>query len=305
MSLANIGLETLGGLLAAAPGGSPLDHVVQHAIKTVPADWGMLTPDGVITVLSDHITMILAAGLLLALFLPLLVKKRAGTGEVDRLVPTGSANLIEAVCQYLRKEVAEPALHEHTDRFIKFLWTLFFFILTMNLLGLIPLGAVTPLFGAHIGGTATANIWVTGTLALLALGMFVVNGLRIGGMHYLAHFNPGPWWLAPLLVPLEIFGLLAKAFSLAVRLFANMMAGHVLLAVLVGLVLTAGTALGTGGGLAIGLPVVLGSVGISMLEVFVAFLQAFIFTFLTALFLGMSVVFHHDHHDDHAGAHAH
>lgn len=288
--------------LAAAPGGSPLDHVVQHPLITRTFDLGPLG-EQTLTLLSDQITMILAAALLLALFLPPMVRKRAGTGEVDRLVPTGSANLLEAVCQYFRKEVAEPALQEHTDRFIKFIWTVFFFILTMNLLGLVPLASITPLFGTHIGGTATANIWVTGTLATIALVVFVVNGLRIGGVEYLKHFNPGPAWLAPLLVPLEIFGLLAKAFALAVRLFANMMAGHVLLAVLIGFILSAGTALGTVGGLGIAIPVIVGSVAISLLEVFVAFLQAYIFTFLTALFLGMSVVFHHD--EDHAGAHAH
>lgn len=291
-------MTTLGMLtvLAAAPGASPLDHVVQHPIQTLETRWGSFT------LLSDHITMILAAGLLLAIFLPLLVRKRRGTGEVDRLVPTGSANFLEAICQYLRKEVAEPALQEHTDRFIKFIWTVFFFILTMNLLGLIPIASVTPLFGLHLGGTATANIWVTSTLAGIALLMFVVNGFRIGGKEYIKHFNPGPWWLAPLLVPLEIFGLLAKAFALAVRLFANMMAGHVLLAVLIGFILSAGAAMGAVGGLAIAVPVILGSLAISLLEVFVAFLQAYIFTFLTALFLGMSVVFHH--HDE-AGAHAH
>lgn len=297
-------MKTFGSLilLAAAPTGSPLDHVVQHPLVQRTVDLGPLG-EQTLTLLSDQITMIIASALLLMLFLPPLVRRRAGTGEVDRLVPTGSANLLEAVCQYFRKEVAEPALHEHTDRFIKFIWTVFFFILTMNLLGLVPLGAVTPLFGTHIGGTATANIWVTGTLAGMALVVFVVNGLRIGGVEYLKHFNPGPAWLAPLLVPLEIFGLLAKCFALAVRLFANMMAGHTLLAVLVGFILSAGTAMGVVGGLGMAVPVIAGAVAISLLEVFVAFLQAFIFTFLTALFLGMSVVFHHD--DDHAGAHAH
>jgi len=175
--------------------------------------------------------------------------------------------------------------------------------LTINLLGLLPVSAVSPLFGLHIGGTATGNIYVTATLAILTMVMMVVNGLRLGGMHYIAHFCPGPLWLAPLLVPVEIIGLVAKVFALAVRLFANMMAGHILLAVLVGFVLTAGTSMGYGGGLAIAFPVVLASVAISLLEIFVAFLQAFIFTFLTALFIGMSVVFHHD--DDHGEAHAH
>jgi F-type H+-transporting ATPase subunit a len=93
----------------------------------------------------------------------------------------------------------------------------------------------------------------------------------------------------------------AKAFSLAVRLFANMLAGHTLVAVLIGLILSAGTAMGALGGLGVAIPVVAGSVAVNLLEIFVAFLQAFIFTFLTALFLGMSVVFHHG---DEAEGHA-
>src|SRR5690606_11720771 len=103
--------------------------------------------------------------------------------------------------------------------------------------------------------------------------------------------------LAPLLVPVEIIGLIAKTFALAVRLFANMMAGHILLGVLVGLILGAGQALGAVSGTGIAVLVVAGAVAISLLEVFVAFLQAFIFSFLTALFIGMSVNVHHDHHD--------
>lgn len=280
-----------GGILAAP---NPLDHIRQYAIWTREADLGALTPNGEVTLLSNLIVMMLVAGVFLMLLLPPLVRRRQGDDEVGRLVPSGSANLIELVCEYLRKEVCEPALQEHTDRFVKFIWTVFFFILTVNLLGLLPIGSVTPLFGSHIGGTATSNIWVTGTLASITLFMMVVNGLRLGGKEYLAHFNPGPWWLAPLMVPLEIFGLAAKTFALAVRLFANMVAGHILLAVLVSLILSAGAAVGAFGGLAVAVPVILASVAITMLEIFVALLQAYIFTFLTALFIGMSVIFHHD-----------
>lgn len=295
----------MNGLLAA--GGSPLDHVVQHPLITRPADYGILTPQGVITLFSNQIAMLILAGVLLIVFMPLWARRRRGSSDIDAHVPAGFGNFIESMCQYLRKEVAEPALGEYTDRFIKYIWTIFFFILTINLLGLLPLPAITPLFGTHIGGTATGNIWMTATMALLTMLMMVINGLRLGGKHYLAHFCPGPTWLAPLLVPVEIIGLMAKIFALAVRLFANMMAGHILLAVLVGFILSAGTAMGAAGGLAVAIPAVLGSVAITLLEIFVAFLQAFIFTFLTTLFIGMSVVFHHDdhgeHHDHSAGTH--
>ncbi|HEX2251903.1 MAG TPA: F0F1 ATP synthase subunit A [Thermoanaerobaculia bacterium] len=294
----------LSSLLLAA---DPLDHVSQHRLVTRAADWGFLTPDGQLTLFSDLIAMMVLGALLLMVFLPAMVRKRRGTGEVDRLVPAGPANFIEAICEYLRRQVARPLLHEHTDRFIPFIWSVFFFILIVNVLGLLPFGATSALFGTHIGGTATANIWVTGALALVTLGMMIVNGIRLGGTHYFAHFNPVPsdlpfairLFLVPLMIVVEIFGLLAKIFALAVRLFANMTAGHILLAVLLGFILSAGS-LHWAAGLGVAVPVVAGSVAIFMLEIFVAFLQAFIFTFLTTLFLGQSVVFHH--HDEHGHA---
>jgi len=284
--------------------GNPLDHVVQHPLVTAPMNWGeVLTPKGVVTLFSDQIAMLVVAAVVLTLFVPRAVRKRRGTDEVSKLVPSGFANLFEAICQYLRKEIAEPALAQHTDRFIKYIWSVFFFVLTVNLLGLLPIAPISALFGTHLGGTATGNIYVTATLAVLTLLMMVINGLRLGGVRYLAHFCPGPLLLAPLLVPVEIIGLIAKIFALAVRLFANMMAGHILLGVLVGFILSAGTAMGTAGGLAVAIPAVLGSVAIMLLEIFVACLQAFIFTFLTTLFIGMSVVFHHDEGHEEALAH--
>jgi F-type H+-transporting ATPase subunit a len=281
---------------------SPLSQVVQHPLIEQPAHLGPLTPNGVITVFSDQIAMILVAGVLLMALVPMLVRRRRGKSDVDALVPTGAANGLEAICQYLRKEVAEPALHQHTDRFIKYIWSVFFFVLTINILGLLPIPAVSSLFGTHLGGTATGNIWVTATLAITTMVMMVVNGIRLGGTAYLAHFCPGPLWMAPLLVPVEIIGLVAKVFALAVRLFANMIAGHILLAVLLSFIMAAGSQ-STGLGLGVAVPVVLGSVAINLLELFVAFLQAFIFTFLTTLFIGMSVVLHHDDHHHEAAAH--
>lgn len=288
----------------AAEHESPLEHVVQHPLIQRPAHLGPLTPNGTITIFSDQIAMLVLAGLLLVVVVPIAVKRRRGRNSVDALVPTGAANGLEAVCEYLRKEVAEPALHEHTDRFIKYIWSVFFFVLTVNILGLLPIPSVSSLLGTHLGGTATGNIWTTATLALVTMLMMVVSGLRLGGKAYLAHFCPGPIWMAPLLVPVEIIGLIAKVFALAVRLFANMIAGHILLAVLLSFIMAAG-AKSTGLGLGVGALVVAGSVAINFLELFVAFLQAFIFTFLTTLFIGMSVVFHHagQHEGDEAAAH--
>src|SRR5258707_4573048 len=285
---------------------SPLEHVVQHPLVERPAHFGPLTLNGTITIFSDQIGMIVLAGLLLVALVPMLVKRRRGKSGVDAMVPTGAANGLEAICEYLRKEVAEPALHEHTDRFIKYIWSVFFFVLTVNILGLLPIPVVSNLLGTHLGGTATGNIWTTATLALVTMVMMVVNGLRLGGKAYLAHFCPGPIWMAPLLVPVEIIGLIAKVFALAVRLFANMIAGHILLAVLLAFIMAAG-AKSTGLGLGVGLLVVAGSVAINFLELFLAFLQAFIFTVLTKVFIGISVGFDHDdyhapEHDGHEAA---
>jgi len=281
----------------------PLAHVLPHPLKTIEAHLPFpLAPDGVVTLFSDQIAILILSGLLLVIFLPLWVRKRRDTTETGRLVPTGFGNFLEAVCDYLREKVARPSLGKYTDYFVKYIWSAFFFVLTMNLLGLIPLGTVIPaLTGVHIGGTPVTNIYVTGTLAALTFVLMVFNGLRYGGKHYLAHFAPGPWWIAPLIVPVEIIGTFAKVIALALRLFAANVAGHILMGVLISLAVLAVKSLG-----AVGFPVailvVAGSVAISMVEIFVAFLQAFIFTYLTALFIGLSVNVHHDEHG-HGEAH--
>ncbi len=270
-------------MLAAS---DPLTHVLSHPLVTL--------ENGTV-LLDNHIVMqvvatVLTLGLIISAFRS---RAHAGGSEVEAMVPKGSANFFEAICNYLRNEVARPALQQYTDRFIPYIWSVFFFILFCNLLGMIPIDAFLGLFMAHpphIGGTPTGNIKVTGTLAVFTMILMVFNGLRLGGKHYLAHFCPGPLWLAPLLVPVELAGLVARIFALTVRLFANMMAGHILLATLIGFATVMSGVIGIG----IAIPAILGAVAISMLEIFVALLQAFIFTFLTTLFLGQSIVFHHD-----------
>ena len=297
---------------------NPLEHVVQHPLVTLDApEVFPFTPHGEITILSDHIVMLILAGVLLIFLLPRAVRRRRGTDETGSMVPTGWATGIEWLCDALRKEVAEPALGQHTDRFIKYIWSVFFFVLTVNLLGLLPISTIAPLVvRTHIGGTATGNIFVTAALALVTMAMMVVNGVRFGGKAYLAHFCPGPIWLAPLLVPVEIIGLVAKIFALAVRLFANMIAGHILLSVLLSFILMAVASMGPGPEgwsfgsimgvfsriIAVGSSIV-GSLFVYALELLVAFLQAFIFTFLTTLFIGMSVNVPHDGHGEEAHAH--
>lgn len=281
----------------------PLSHVLQHPLKTIEANLPFpFAPQGYVTLLSDQIVILIVSGVLLMLFLPLWVRRRRDDSETGRLVPSGPANFLEAVCAYLRDQVARPVLGAHTDRFIKYIWSAFFFVLTMNLLGLIPFGTVFPaLTGLHIGGTPVTNIYVTGTLAAMTFVLMVWNGIRYGGKAYFAHFAPGPWWIAPLIVPVEIIGTFAKVIALALRLFAANVAGHILMGVLIGLAVLAMKSLGYLG-LPVALLVVVGSVAISLIEIFVAFLQAFIFTYLTALFIGLAV---NVHHDDHAHAEGH
>jgi F-type H+-transporting ATPase subunit a len=225
------------------------------------------------------------------------------------------AHMIEVICVYLRDEVARPLLHDRTRRLIPFLWTIFFFILVNNLLGLVPLLDIQHIFArlageaephwALVGGTSTQNIWVTGVLAVLAGIFFNLEAIRrlgIGG--YFGHMTAGaPFYVAWLIFILELAGqILIKPTALAVRLFANMTAGHILLATLFSF---AGAVWGKG--LLLQGPVtvvsVVGGTAIMFLELFVAFLQAFVFMFLTTVFI--SLMDHHGHEEGHGDAHAH
>jgi len=300
---------------AVLASGSPMDHVYQwvyqraHVADSNNSLWLgpieiPLTPNGTVTVVSNQIVMQLIAVLLLLLVIPRCARVRSSGDAVNDLTPRGLGNFFESICAYFRDTVARPILGEHADRFLPYIWTAFFYILFINLLGLLPLEGVTrPLVksvypSAHhgIGGAATGNMWMTATLASCTLVMIVVNGLRFNGMDFIKHFFQGPIFIAPLIAFLEVIGLFAKCFALTVRLFANMVAGHVLLAVLLSFIGLSYTALGTGMATGIGIVVVLTSVAFNLLELFVAFLQAFIFTFLTTLFIGQAVVIHHEEH---------
>jgi len=291
---------------------NPLDHVVQHPIIQREVSLPLLGPTK-LTVLSDQIIMQIIAACLALFVVYLATRYRSRDTGIHRWTPRGAlSNFIEVICEYLRKNVAQPSLGGYTDTFMPYLWTVFFFILFTNLLGLIPTAAWTAMIpavkefshGHGIGGTATGNVWVTATLAVCTLLMIVINGLRLQGMNFVKHFFMGPPFIAPLIAFLEVIGLVAKTFALTMRLFANMIAGHILLAVLLSFIPLAAGGLGSIGGGVIGVIVVLGSVAINMLELFVAFLQAFIFTFLTSMFIGQAVNIHHDH-DEHGHEHGH
>jgi F-type H+-transporting ATPase subunit a len=190
-------------------------------------------------------------------------------------------NALEAMIVYIRDEVARPAIgKKDTDRFLPFVLTTFFFVLGLNLFGMIP--------GF---GSATGSLAVTGVLALFVFGVVAGSGIKkMGFVQFLKAQVPTmdlPPALRAVLVPLifviEIFGMLVKHFVLAVRLFANMFAGHLVLAIFVAFI---GVAAGTGLYYAVAPVAVAGSIAFSALELFVAFLQAYIFAFLASLFIG-------------------
>jgi len=213
-----------------------------------------------------------------------------------------------------------PLLGHRTDRFMPFLWTVFFFILVNNLLGLTPLTDLTHLIdhfaGGHVlsgvvGATATQNIFVTAALAMIAALVINIAGIRelgLGG--YLGHLTAGTKFpISLLLVPIEIVGTIIKPVALALRLFANMTAGHILVAVLFmfavsGLGMIGDGIAGTVMGGAISLISIVSAVAIYFLELFVAFLQAFVFMFLTTVFISQ-LSHHHDHEHGEAQGHEH
>ena len=196
---------------------------------------------------------------------------------------TGFPGAMEATALWVRQEVILPNIGPHGEKFVPYLMTLFFFILMMNLFGLVPGGA-----------TATGNITVTAALAAMAFVVIEVTGMRtlgakgyLGTIFYLPHGLPGGIGgsvlkvvLLIVLTPIELIGKLAKPFALAVRLFANMTSGHVLVLALIGLTfLFQSYAVGIGASLL--------ATGVMLLELFVACLQAYVFTLLTAVFIGL------------------
>ncbi len=195
-------------------------------------------------------------------------------------------NFLEVFLLFIRDEVARPCIGHHDgDRFVPFLWTMFLFVLGCNLMGMVPWM-----------GSPTGALAVTGALAFITFAVVVGSGMaKLGAVGFWKAQVPPMDLPGPIQIPMnvfifgiEIFGLFIKHGVLSVRLLANMMAGHVVLAVIlafIGASASAGAAIWGG----VTLASVLGATALSMLELFVAFLQAYIFTFLSALFIGAAV----------------
>lgn len=201
-------------------------------------------------------------------------------GSSRKLVPGKLQSLAEMMVDFIRTMIMET-MGKEGMRFFPLVATLFVFILFSNYIGLIP--------GAY---TVTSQIIVTAAFSFLVYGISLVVGFSLHGIKFLGILVPPgtPGWLVPLMIPIEIISQIARPISLAVRLFANMTAGHVMLAVLFGLTIS--------GGLLVGwLPFVF-TVAIYLLEFGIAFIQAYIFTVLTCVYMGDAFNLHG--HDEHA-----
>lgn len=232
---------------------------------------------------TKHVVMLLLAATLCAVTL-------IGAASAHRRhshavgYPKGFAAGIEAVVLYIRDDVILQNVGPHGQAFVPYLLTVFFFILFANILGLIPYGS-----------TATGNISVTATLAVMSFVLIEIAGMRALGKGYIntivywpSDMKNGPMkiFLSLILTPVEMLGKITKPFALAIRLFANMTAGHVIVLAFIGLIFTFKS-----------WPVAVGAaamaLGIMLLEVLVALLQAYIFTLLTSVFIGQIRESHH------------
>ena len=243
-------------------------HILDHRIA------GLFKFGGIDMAFTKHLAAMWAGSvLLIALFLVM----RLSNGGFSRKLHL----LLEAIVIYIRDEVVMKALGHHGKKYLHYFLTLFFFILALNLVGMIP--------GSS---TATGNIAVTAALSLCTFGLIQISGIREQGfMHYVKSIVPSglPGWLVPIMFPIELLGFFTKTFALSIRLFMNMIAGHIVILAFLGLIFIFG-ALNPWVGLGTAPLSITMSLFIYFLElVIVVPLQAFIFTFLTALFVGAAV----------------
>jgi F-type H+-transporting ATPase subunit a len=223
--------------------------------------------------ITKHVLFMWIAALLL-----ILVFRRMASAYKKSPVPGGFGNFLEVMVIFVRDDIVKPAIGSGYERFLPYLLTIFFFILTCNFLGLLPEGA-----------TATSNISVTATLAVISFFFIQAGGIiKNGFFGYFKGLMPHgiPLWLIPIMFVVEILGLFTKPFALAVRLFANMTAGHIVILALLGLIFILKTIYVAPVSVAFAL-------FIYLLEILVALIQAYIFTMLSALFIGMAV--HQEH----------
>lgn len=253
---------------------TPYIHEYPFPKLYLPTDWKLTLAGMTIDMSPNRHVVYMWISMLVTILLTWLAARQNKRG----LVPKGYGNMIESVIVFIRDEVAYPFLHAATDRYLPLLLSFFFFISTMNLLGLLPFGAAS-----------TGNINVTAGMALITFAFMIFAGMRVNGViAFWKGLVPGgvPLILVPLMFLIEMMGLLTKPFALAIRLFANMLSGALVIGAFYALIFGMDTLLIAPMSLAFLL-------FMSLLKMFVCLLQAYIFTMLSSFFIGMSV---HQHH---------
>jgi F-type H+-transporting ATPase subunit a len=298
---------------AAAEGFNAGEVIIEH-ISNSPIDHPLIhlpTIFGIDFSVTKHVFMLWLVAAVVFVVVTTVVRRFLSSG---RPVPTGFMNALEAVLVYVRDEMVQPNVgRKWVNTWTPLLLTFFIFILCANAIGLIPVFEVVALLDhyllhtapdsflkqvVHGGTTATANFNVTAALATVTFGAIIVAGTRAHG--FITHWkNLVPhglaWPIYILLIPIELMGMFVRPFALTMRLAANMTGGHIaILSILSFVFLFAemfGNALaGVGVGLAVSVPL---AVGISALEIIVVLVQAYVFTLLTAVFIGMAIHVHH------------
>ena len=242
-------------------------HLLDH--KYFP----LFSAGGVAVSMTRHLIMMWIVGAICLIVLSLAARSRSRAGLLLR-------SGVEAIIIYIRDELLHPIFGHATETYLPYFLTLFFFVFTANIVGLVPFSS-----------TITGNFSVTAALALCTFGLVHFAGVKEQGLvSYVAHIAPGglPWPLIPLLFVIEVFGLIAKCIALCIRLFANMIAGHIVSLAFLSLIFIFAEMKWY-----LGASVAPAAVGLALfiyaMDVLVSLLQAFIFTFLTALFVGGAV----------------
>jgi F-type H+-transporting ATPase subunit a len=280
---------------------SPIDHPLIHLPKIFGIDFSV----------TKHVFMLWLVAGFVFLLVTTIVRTYLKSG---RQVPTGPMNALEAVVTYVRDEIVQPNVGKKwVNTWTPLILTFFIFILCANAIGLFPLFEIVGLLDRYVlhtgpnsflkqvihgGTTATANFNVTAALATITFGAIIVAGSKAHGFvkHWMNLVPHGlAWPIYILLIPIEVMGLFVRPFALTMRLAANMTGGHIaILAILSFVFLFAqmfGSSLaGVGVGLAVSVPL---AVGISTLEIIVVLVQAYVFTLLSAVFIGMAIHVHH------------
>ncbi len=231
-----------------------------------------------ISITKNVFSLLLAVGLLLFVFLSIAKAYTNTRGKA----PKGLQSFMEPLILFIRDEVAKPSIGHGYEKFLPYLLTVFFFIWINNMMGLIP---VFP-FGANV----TGNIAVTLVLAIFTFVLTHINAKKTYWKHIFLPDVPG--WLLPLMIPIEIFGTLIKPVVLTLRLFANITAGHIIVLAFFSLIFIFG-AMAPVAGFGVSIVSVAFTIFMNFMELLVAFLQAYVFTLLSAIYIGMAVEEHH------------